>query len=187
VSTDWNAGSLILLDGYVMNLASQYSTYYGVDYITSDPIKGTVLNTSGTALFESGIPYLSAIRPNIVILSLTNIQDITDSTTTSSLDKTMSTQLGPDVTTLVTDTGTYLLNGMPGKDVLLWGLVGVWLALSIFVGAKGHWLGAAISGIPVLAIDWFLGGFNFTDFAILGIMGVFLLIRALIFNNSAQG
>lgn len=158
LSSDWQAGSLYFLDGYVLNLAQIYQDYYNEAYLTAVAGKGKVLNDYGGMVFQRGIQLLATVRPNL----FANAEEILSHTakTFTHAGETgfvWSDRTGSDVASFLTGGAEIMSGGNVGaKD---WGgyiLVALWLLSAIMLGV-GHFTGGAISGLGFIGIGMLFG------------------------------
>jgi hypothetical protein len=185
VSTDWNAGSLLYLDGYIVNLASVYETYTGLSYLINTASGGRVLNIDGGTVFVQGIPDLNIVRKSLFETS-TAVNQITANVPTHAGDSSIvwSDQVGPKVAAILTEGGSFV--GIGGKDTLNYLFLMIAVVLAIILGAGGNFGGAMLASLPIIGIDIWLGGFSIEDAAAIALIAIFLIIRAIIWNNSAS-
>lgn len=163
LSTDWQPGNLIYLDGYMQQLATKYQDYYNMTFLVSLPDKGIVLNSDGGMLFVRGIPYIATIRPNMFQTTYGSItsyaapgtKGYTPSHTTEGTIIT-SDRIGADNYARLTEAGD-VMGGISGKDILGFLLAMAFLLAAAMLGT-GHWVGGAVAALPVIGIAIGLGG-----------------------------
>jgi hypothetical protein len=191
VASDWNAGSLLYLDGYLLNLAGVYETYYStktnteVLYLVNTATGGKVLNIDGATMFVRGIPDLNVIRKNLFEAN-TAVNQIPAKTFTHAGESSIvwSDQVGPKIAAVLTEGGSFV--GIGGKDTLNYIFLIIAVVLAIILGAGGNFGGAMLAALPIIGIDIWLGGFSIEDAAAIALIAVFFIIRAIIWNNSAS-
>lgn len=175
VADDWNAGSLLLLDGYVRTLASTYEAYYNTAYLTSVAGQSDrVLNEAGSIMFMRGISGLELVRPNLFYTSFGI--DKPSATSHTLLAPDTEEALGADVSNRIAEVSALL--GIDNPTVLGWILV----AIALFVGFGCVGAGHGIAGI-IIAL--FFGGgaglvFGGIPVMIIGAIGfVFIILIAM--------
>lgn len=175
---DWAGVDMTQLDSWVLSSASVLSTYYSTTMTTYIADRGEVLNTTGGAIFSSGINGLSTVRPAIFQIntqSSTYAPNVTQQTYRIALQD-WQTNWGADGTLMLQRLGGII--GMTGDFIASIGFVMLMAALALFAFPAGHSTAANILCVPALAIGVFFG----VDLIFLGILGIFaafLLIKNL--------
>jgi hypothetical protein len=154
--SDWMGSDLTRLDSWVISTATQMETYYALALTTQVTGKGLVLNSTGGPIFNTNIPALSTIRPNIFETVNTGVP-LTQSTFTQTTQQSLvwQTLLGPYITAAFTNMGNSL--AVSGSTV---GAVLGFIFYAI-VAAVCFPSGTAVAAISipflVLITVWYLG------------------------------
>jgi len=176
-TSSWTGTDLSLLDSWSISTAQQISQYTGVALTTPVAGKGTVLNATGSAMFENGIPMLAETRPNIFQVSSTTPTYTQGQFPQLMRQKlTVPLMLGPDATAAMTSVGN--LFGVDARTVGLGFLLLISLFLAGWCFQPGHTIAAItmsgclfildmglVSGI----IDPLIGGLLLAIIAIVGV------------------
>lgn len=139
-SSDWLGTDLTYLDSWVISSAGVIETYYSASNLvltTFIATRGEVLNATGGTLFDTGVPGLSSVRPNLFQTVITAINPATGSypqTTRLNLEA-WQVAWGTDGTIMLTRMGD--LVGATGNQVAmaLFLLVGIIIAVVGFAGS----------------------------------------------------
>ena len=108
---DWLGDDLNRLDSWVKGTTSLMETYYGLTLTTFIASKGLVLNETGGAIFDTCIPTLSSVRPDIFQI-VTVTPGYIDIPFTGGTAPVWTTMLGPQVTAIFNDFGnTFNISG----------------------------------------------------------------------------
>lgn len=161
---DWVGASGVPLDNYLLSIADLMGTYYGADYITYTLTNGKVFNTEGGVLFNTGIPYLTTIRPDLFYTVSNAPVPWTPATGNQALQSSYNwkTAFGPQVEAVMEEGGP-LFGGIDGKMLATIMVVLIYLILATFITMAGQsgaaiflafpiFIGAALTGIIPLAV-----------------------------------
>jgi hypothetical protein len=152
--TDWLGADLTRLDSWVRSSMSLMEAYYGITLTTYVAGKGIVLNETGGAIFDTCMPTLSSIRPNLFQI-VTTIPGYTPETFTGGTATAWQTLLGPQLTAAYTNLGTTF--NISGGTV---GAVSGFVFYAV-VAALAFPAGSAIAAISIpfviLLVVWYTG------------------------------
>jgi len=165
-TSDWRGANLFVLDDWCRGAAGRMGAYYGTALTVMTAEKGEVLNELGGTVFETGIPYLSQIRPGLFQVALSGIP-YTEPTWAGGYEGSLDpwqVAVGPELALILNDTGN-LIN-LSGKDfgMLLIFLAYVGVAAGSF--AVGHGMAGVSLALPILIIGVYFG---FIPWAALGV------------------
>ena len=157
-TSDWQAGSMFFLDGYVVSLASLYETYYAVDYLTLSSDRGKVLNQYGGAIFDRGVPVLSVVRPNLFETAFEPLShDAKSFTKAGETSVIWSDRTGAPVANFLNKTGEMMgLGATGGKDMGGMILIACRIGCAMVLGT-GHFGGGAIAGVVFIGAAMMFG------------------------------
>jgi len=156
-ASDWRGGNLFVLDDWCRSAAIRMASYYGVSLTVMTAEKGEVLNELGGTIFETGIPYLSQVRPGLFQVALSGIP-YTEPTWGGGYEGSLDpwqVAVGPELTLILNDTGG--LFNLGGKDF------GMFLIFVAYVGvaagsfAVGHGMAGVSLALPILIIGVYFG------------------------------
>ncbi len=177
---DWLGADLTQLDNWVIQTATAIGNYYNETLLTYTAT-GTVLNSTGSALFNNNISGLSQVRPQLFsVFALRPTPKNTPITDTAYTDTwNPSTQLGPYINGLLQD-GATATDMDPTTFNNLLGIT-IWLVITVLLlfGFKGSYLAALISA-PVLVGVSYSGLLIPVVIVILAVLNVLLLLYALL-------
>lgn len=177
LSSDWSAGDLLYLDGYVRTLASTYERYYREDYLTD--IAGQserVLNEAGSIMFIRGIPGLEIVRPDLFYTSFgISKPSITSHTL---LAPNASAALGTDVYARLQGVADLFGDPVDVDTIIGWILAAIALIIGFACVGVGHGIAGILIGLfPAGGAGFLIGGI---PVMVLGAIGfVFLLLIVL--------
>lgn len=162
--SDWVGASGVPLDNYLLSIAELMGTYYGADYITYTLTNGKVLNTEGGVLFNTGVPGLTTIRPDLFYTVSNTPTPWVPATGTQKLQGSYNWKIafGPQVEAVMEEGGP-LFGGIDGKMLATIMVVLVYLILATFITMAGQsgaaiflafpvFIGAVLTGIIPLAV-----------------------------------
>jgi hypothetical protein len=211
-SANWQGSDLTYLDSWVISSAGVIQTYYYVQPSTTSttsgstttttsgtatgqgqsvitpPLltyiatKGQVLNATGAAVFDTGIPGLSQVRPNIFQISTIH-PTTTSNTFTQSYRNSLTawqTNIGPDGTIMLTRLGN--LVGVQGNLVSTFLFLLMMIIMAVMAFPAGATLAANILSIPFLFAGIFFG-FDLLYLLLLGLFAAFLLAKKLFMDT----
>lgn len=153
---DWMGSDLNRLDSWVMSTATLIENYYGATITTYIANKGLVLNEDGGVIFDTGIPALSSVRPDIFqIVSTTPGYTQEDFTGALQTEHVWQVLLGPFVTSLFTGWGN--IWNISGSTVGAFLAFTFYSVVAIFAFPIGS--AAAAISIPfgIMLLAWYTG------------------------------
>lgn len=177
-SSDWVGDDLTQLDSWILSSAAVISTYYSTTMTTYIADRGEVLNTTGGAIFSSGINGLTTKRPNIFQIN-TQPTAYTPNATPQNYIATVGNwqaNWGADGTLMLERIGNII--GMSGDFIGSIFFVVLMVALALWAFPAGHSTSANILCVPALFIGIFFG-VNPIFIGILAMLAAFLLIKNL--------
>lgn len=161
VPADWLGSELTYLDSYCRSIAGLMQQYYTTStstytLLTNVANRGLVLNETASVVFNNGIPVLSSVRPNLFLISTTDVQYTTpDATHALQQELIWQQKLGPQLVEGFTTLGNVLsVNGATGAALFVFILFVVVVSFSF---APGHAIGAIAICFPLLLIAWWIG------------------------------
>jgi hypothetical protein len=186
--SDWQAGSLLYLDGYVRNLAGAYGTYYStlngsaVTYIESSA-SNSVLNADGGVMFLRGIPLLSTVRPNLFKYTSSTMPTNPNEISTRAADTrvVMSDRVGPQIYGMLEGFGDAVgLDPVEFASALCWGL----LILCGLLCGVGQFAGGIIAGLGFLGAGIVFGAITFAMIGTMVLLAIVVIGLRIFINNS---
>jgi len=168
-ATDWKGADLSLLDDWCLQTAADLEDYYTSTLLVDTAEKGTVLNEVGGAIFDAGIPYLSAIRPNIfqVVIGEMGYVNSTSSSAYADTLPAWNIAVGADFTAILTDLGTIM--HLEGQQVGLMFFFLLYAGVATAIFTRGHGTAGMALALPILGIATY---FKFMSFALMGVIVV---------------
>lgn len=151
---DWMGTDLNRLDTWIREATVVMENFYGVTLTTFIAGKGLVLNETGGSIFDTNIPTLSSIRPNLFQI-VTTTPGYTPVAFTDGTAAPWQTLLGPQLTAMYTNLGSsFNISG---------GTVGAVSGFAFYavVAALAFPAGSAIAAISIpfviLLVIWYTG------------------------------
>lgn len=180
--SDWRGTDLKLLDSWVISLAKGMADYYGVA-MTTPQGNAELLNEQGSVIFVTALASLSTIRPDIFLTPVYLPEEADTGAGAFDTTTTWEVEVGPQVTTAVTDAGTVF--GMSGKNMAGFLVFGGYLLLSLMVVGLGGDAGiAAILSVPLLVWGTNTRILPFAFLASISILAILLLVYRFWWNRS---
>jgi hypothetical protein len=166
-AADWIGDDLIWLDRYCRSIAVLMEDFYStpatatlaaVTVTLTENVagKGLVLNENGGVLFDTGIPELSEVRPDLFLI-ISGILPYTAEDYAHTLQQSFSwqTRVGPQLTEAFTNAGNiFSVSGSTIGALFVFILFAVVVA---FAFAPGHAIGAIAIAFPLLLIAFWIG------------------------------
>jgi hypothetical protein len=179
-SADWLGTDLLRLDDWVLTAAKSIGDYYSVDLITYTA-SGSVLNSSGCALFSRNISGLTSTRPQLCNAYATRPTSVAPGNTDSSYTDTWtaSERLGPYINGLLQDGATAMdmeqstFNNVMG--IFLWSIA----ILILLVAFRGSFMAPLLTAPMLVGIAW-VGLILPAVVVVLAVLNIVLLAYALL-------
>ena len=188
LSTDWQSGSILYLDGYVRNLAGILQEYYttltgaAVTYLT-DATSGAILTSAGGVIFDRGISLLSTYRPNLFKFTNTAIPTSSNLVSSGAAQARiiMSDRVGAQLYGVINGIADgFGLDPVEFVSSICWGLL---ILCAILCGA-GQFAGGIISGAGFIGIGVVFGAITFAMVGIMILLAIVIIGMRVFINNS---
>ena len=171
---DWRGTDLTYLDKWCLLTAHSMEDYYNSTLTVYVAQKGEVLNEEGGVIFDNGINALSAVRPDLFQTTVNLPKyDLTSWTNAFQSAESWEVQVGTEVVSEADAIATVL--GVDDKDIVIWGLVLVYMILAIFLLARGQIMFALVLAAPFMFFGAWL---RVIDIVLVGLV---VAVLALIF------
>ena len=171
LNTDWQGADLNQLDNWCIRTAESMEEYYGETYIINISGQGESLNEAVGPFFDTGIPLLSYVRPNLFQTVVTEYS-ITE-TVHEIPDVSFTSRVGADVSTDMDTIGAIF--NLSGEELAQYMLVALFVGLIAFL-VTGNILGMVVIALPLIYIGVYTAAISITYLAV----GIFLLAAALV-------
>jgi hypothetical protein len=182
-SADWIGIDLTRLDSWVITSAGVIGTYYS-DILTANiSTRGEVLNTDGASIFNTGIPGLMLVRPNLFQIAQSGGTGRTTTFTQANKSDAWQTMVGPDATALLTDMGSFI--NVDGRTIGVILCVILMVILAGFGLSPNHTMASNALTVPILAIAIVLLFIEQTLIAAIILVASVIVIWQLILNKGA--
>jgi hypothetical protein len=176
IGTDWLGSDLINLDSWVRTSATVIGTYYSTSLTSFVAERGEVLNSTGSAIFSSGIAGLSQVRPAI-FQTYTVPSTYVPGTITQAgrlAIPAWQTNIGPDGTIMLTRLGNIV--GIGGDIIAVIAFLIMMFVLMALAFPAGNTTAALVLSLPILgAAIWF--GVDLLYIGMLALVAAFLFIK----------
>lgn len=172
-ATDWLGSDLTKLDSQCLSIASAMETYYSATLTTYISGKGKCLSKEGGVFFDTGIPQLSQIRPNIFAVTISS-PNYTVATHSQALqgEYVWQNMVGTWFTSLFTDFGNTM--NLSGKDFGAFVIMIFYVLISAFATPKAIQKEALLISLPILFIGFVTGLISLTIMGIIAFFAIFL-------------
>lgn len=173
LSADWNAGSMLFLDGYIRNLASQYETYYETTFLTTGSSGALVLNEEGATMFMRGISALEKARPNLFYASFG--ASIPEDVSHTLYAPDPSTAMGSDIYGRFSEAATLL--DTDTTNIIGWMLIAFALLIGFGCASMGFGGAGLVIGLVISSGAGFVfGGIPIAVIGAVGFIAIFLIV-----------
>jgi hypothetical protein len=178
-SSDWLGTDLIQFDNWVLQTAKSIGQYYDVELLTYTA-SGSVLNSTGCALFNTNISGMSQVRPHLCSVYASRPTAPAGPTGTAYTDQwNASTNLGPYINALLQDGATTMSMDQVAFNNLIGVIIWCVIVVILLFALKGSFMAALLSAPVLMGISW-AGLLIPTIIVVLAVINVALLAYALL-------